>query len=499
MASSRGGIVETGVPNLAAVLGRGLAEGSLLLVVGSPGSGKTTFVCQVAFQAASRGDNVVYVSTLSEPASRLLKHQRTFSFWNERALGRQIFLQSIYPVVKEGVGTLLEALIQSVKTHAARILILDGFTTVRDLHPGSAELRTFVNDLAVALAPLNCTVIITSSAVRDMAGETPLEFTMCDGILALSQEDIGSRAVRRIRIWKMRGAPALLGSHALQITSDGVAVYPRVESLPLPEQAAFEAERLSMGTKELDQMMSGGLPRGSTTILAGAPGTGKTLAALQYLMDGAKRGEKGVLLGFRESPRQLVEKARVFNLDLAGALEQGRITMIRRAAVDFAIDEVLWQTWAALENGDVKRLAVDGAGEIERAIADKQRRHDVFSALVELVHARGVTALVTREMSQVVGPELDFADSPLEVLAENLILLRYVEFRGELSRILSVLEMRDAAHDRSIRQYEIERHGFRVLAPLESAEGLLGGIAQLPSERRVKRREAGRGAPEGEG
>jgi circadian clock protein KaiC len=237
-------------------------------------------------------------------------------------------------------------------------------------------------------------------------------------------------------------------------------------------------------------------PRGSMTILAGAPGTGKTLVALQYLLEGAKRGEKGLFVGPRESTRQLVEKARAFNLELDDALERGAITILRRVPIEFATDEVLWQAWTELEQTGSARLVIDSAGELERGIADDSRRHDIFVALAEFVRVRGATAVLTREMGQVVGPELDFADSPLQVLAENVILLRYVEFHGELARILSVLKVRDGLHDHSIRQYEIEERGFRVLPPFETAEGLLTGIARLPSERRVKRSEQVREPPE---
>jgi circadian clock protein KaiC len=133
------------------------------------------------------------------------------------------------------------------------------------------------------------------------------------------------------------------------------------------------------------------------------------------------------------------------------------------------------------------RLVIDSVAVLERLVTDECRRHDVMAALTESVRTRGVTTVLVRETSQRVGPELDFADSPLEVLAENVILLRYVEYEQELARIISVLKMRDAQHDHTIRQYDVEGEGFRVLPMTESRQGILAGIARLPSERRVKR------------
>jgi circadian clock protein KaiC len=479
--------LKTGVLNLDQVLGGGIPEGDLLFVVGPPGSGKTTLVFQIAYHAASRGDNVVYVSTLAEPAARLLTHLRPFSFWDERLLGKRVFLESIDPVVRHGIAELARALVHTAKAHAARMIVIDGFMTIRDLHPDPVALRTFLSELTVPLAPLRCSIVITGSNPPNLSTATAPEFTMCDGIVELGQHDGGAATSRTLRCRKMRGANNLLGEHALQITSDGLIVYPRVETLPIPAAVEVKRERLSVGTAELDAMMGGGIPRGSVTIVAGAPGTGKTLVGLQYLIDGARRGEKGLMVGFRESPPQLAAKARRFNLDLEGPVAQGLVTIVRRVPVDLEINQLIWRTLDDLDRTGSVRLVIDSVAVLERLVTDECRRHDVMAALTESVRTRGVTTVLVRETSQRVGPELDFADSPLEVLAENVILLRYVEYEQELARIISVLKMRDAQHDHTIRQYDVEGEGFRVLPMTESRQGILAGIARLPSERRVKR------------
>ncbi|XXY45769.1 ATPase domain-containing protein [Sorangium sp. So ce269] len=496
MANNPTKLLGTGIPGLDDVLGGGLHERGLLLVFGPPGAGKTTLVFQMAFLAASAARPVIYISTLAEPASRLIEHIGTFSFWDARLIGRRLFFESIYPLVRRSLGEVASAMIETVRSHGAQLLVIDGLMTIREFHPDPSEQRLFVHEVSVGLAALGCSAVVTTSEVPDMHGSTPSEFTMSDAVVELQQSDVHPRPVRMLRVWKNRGAPCVLGSHAVRITADGLAVYPRIETRPLPVAALPSAERMSSGQPELDEMMSGGLPRGSTTVVAGASGTGKTLVLLRCLIEGARQGQKGLLVGFREPYLKLLDRARSHGLDLDGPVRGGLITLLRHAPVDLVVDEVLAQVLAEVERAGAVRLCVDGLAELERAITEERRRYGVLASLIELVRARGVTALFTCETERGVGPELDFSGSPLQVLAENVILLRHVEFQGALRRIVSILKMRDTVHDNSIRQYEVGAEGIRVLSRAESAEGLLTGIARLPSERRAKRRGPASGCRE---
>lgn len=480
--------LRSGVPHLDGLMGGGLPEGDVLLVFGPPGSGKTTLSFQTAFDAASRGKNVVYVSTLSEPPARLVKHLRGYSFFNEALLGSRLFLLSVYPVARQGVDKLVEALVHTVKAHGAYLLVIDGLGTLRDLHPDAPELRTFVSDLALALGPLQCSALITNSTVPDLHGTTSMEFTMCDAIIELGQRDAGLNARRSLRVWKVRGAPNVLGEHAVRIDRMGMAVIPRLETTAAftPRHIPDEV-RLPSGLAELDTMMGGGLPQGSVTIVAGAPGTGKTQAALQFLHAGLTRGEKGVWLGFREPREQLARRLRGTGFDLGAAIDTGALGLVRCLPGELEADAVLGTLLAELDRLGARRVAIDSVSELDHTIAEPRRRASILAALVDQLRDRGVTCVFTRALGQAIGPELDFSDSPYEVLAENVILMRNVEFRGELRRILSILKMRDTAHDHSIRQYEISEWGMKVLPTSETAQGLLRGIAELGSEARVKR------------
>src|SRR5262249_54875001 len=139
-----GQMLESGVPNLDRLLGGGVPEGDVVLVMGPPGSGKTTLALQIAFRAASANKNVAYVSTLSEPPARLVRHLRSLSFFDEGRIGKQLFLLNVYPIIKEGLDRTLDALIAAAKDHRTSLLVIDGLDTIRDLHSGTALIRTFI-------------------------------------------------------------------------------------------------------------------------------------------------------------------------------------------------------------------------------------------------------------------------------------------------------------------------------------------------------------------
>lgn len=480
-------MLETGVPNLDLILGGGIPDGDTLLVVGTAGAGKTTLAFQIAFHLAAQGENVIYVSTLSEPPTRVAAHMRSFGFFDEAQIGKHVFLVSAYPLIREGLPRLTEALLGAVREQQARLVIIDGLMTLHDLYPEAPELRTFLYELGATLTTLGATVILTSSAVPEEAQYRFPEFTMADGVLELGRKSAGTQTVRTLAVVKMRGLHNLLGEHVFQIDAHGLTVYPRLESVYTPRDTGLGRERAPLGLPELDAMLHGGPLAGSVTLLAGALGTGKTLTALQYLLTGAARGERGLFVGLRETPRQLIDKGRVFGQDLQTPLAEGRIAILHRLPVDLPLDQVTWEVRTEIERFRPQRLVIDSVADLEAIVGDERRLRGYLVSLAGMVRDAGATALVTREVAQVVGPELDFSEMPLAVLAENLLLMRYVEFRGGLYRIVSILKMRDSAYDHSIRQYVITGQGLKVLARIETSEGLLTGIARLPAEQRVKR------------
>jgi circadian clock protein KaiC len=483
-------LLATGIPNLDRVLGGGFPAEDVLLVLGQAGTGKTTLCLQMLCHAARRGQNVVYVSTVSEPATKLLRHMRSFRFFDESLIGRNLFFLSAYPIIKQSLEAVFDALVQMVQEHHAAVVVIDGLMSLHDLHPNAPEVRTFIYELGAVLATLNCTTIVTSSGWAPVDQQQFPEYTMADGIVELATKDLGPQTVRRLRVRKIRGQTPLLGEHSLQIDENGIAIYPRLESVATSVDVGISPEKMPTGMNELDALMSGGPRAGSLTLIAGGLGTGKTLASLQFIMAGAARGERGLFIEFRETQQQLIDKARIFGYDLGAAISAGQIEIIRRLPVDLDVDKVTWNVFEAIDRFAPRRVVIDSITEVQDALPPDRYVRGFMSALAGQLHDRHITSFIVHEIPEVVGTELEFSDTSLAALSENLILMRWVEFHSEIYRILSVLKMRESAYDSSIRQFVITDRGLQVLQRMETAEGLLTGIARSTSEqRRRPRRE----------
>jgi circadian clock protein KaiC len=477
----------TGVPHLDRVLGGGVPAGDTLLVLGPTGSGKTTLALQMAFHAAAEGGVVCFVSTSSESPQRLLEHARTYDFYAESHIGSRIFLLNAFPLLKSGLGPVKEALEREVREHGATLVVIDGLATFYASHRDAGALRAFLAEVSTTLSALGCTLLVTSGRIAvDRVDEAP-ELTMADGLLILSQTLRGSRSERHLQVVKLRGHSPLLGLHTARVDHRGVAVFPRFESLEPAGDFEVSGERLLTGFPELDRMLSGGVRVGSFTALAGSVGTGKSLLSLHFLLEGARSGQRGLLFSLRETRAEIIDRAGSFGLDLAAALRDGTIVFARHSPVDLSADIFVQELDETIRGGDFQRLVLDGIVELTDAVPEENRRATLVRLLSHLLRARGITAVVPVPVSQLVGPELELERTPLAALAQNLILLRNVEYDGELYRILSILKARDTAFDPTIRRYTITSAGLRLLAPTDTADGLLSGIARLASEARVKR------------
>jgi circadian clock protein KaiC len=243
---------------------------------------------------------------------------------------------------------------------------------------------------------------------------------------------------------------------------------------------------------ELDAMLGGGLTAQTTTVVTGNPGTAKTLLGLQFLAAGVARGEPGLLVGFRETPAQLLAKAAIHGIDLAGAVERGQVRLLVQPPVALDPDILAYGIREAITADGTRRLVVDSAAELEAA-AGRERVRDYLAAVLTLFRAHGITALMTRETTSFFNEALESTAEPISILAENVLLLRQLQYQGELRRVLAVIRMRFSNHDRTIREFTIAERGLTVLGRW-SAD--IGGLEALDAETAARRSPPRPGEPQ---
>ena len=476
--SGRKQCFETGIQSFDRLLGGGIPRRQTLIVTGNPGCGKTILCSQVSFLAAARGLPVVLATVTSEPHDKLMEALAGFSFFQRELLGEKVFLVSAYASLKKGAKEARDVLLHTVRERGAKLLFIDGLRSIRDLWQDEAMLREFLYELGIGLAAMDCVGIFTTEYPLDKLMTLP-EATTVDGIVSLAVNSQGVRRLRRIEVVKLRGRPHLQGEHLLQICPEGVEIIPRLEThVPSDKDFVPSRARASFGLPEFDRLMGGGLPLQSTTMLAGSMGIGKTLLAAHFAAEGARHGEKTLFVSFYEPPAALFARAQRIGLDVQADLSSGALTMLHQPPTEAEADVLVDRILREVKRQGIKRLVIDGLTDLELSISEPERRRTFLGAFSTHLRVMGVTSLFTKEVPKIAGTELDFSDTPIAVLGENLMLLRYVELRGRIHRVMSILKMRDSKYDGDLREFEINDAGIRVLAPIRSAAGLLTGQAR---------------------
>lgn len=471
--------LKTGVPNLDVVLGGGLPEYSLHIIAGGPGTGKTTLAQQIMFANATADRPAIYFTVLGEPTLKLLRFQQQFTFFDVSKVERCVHLVNLSDTVRRlGLKRTLDALNGHVASLNPSMVVVDSFRTLLVAASGETlrELQSFLHDLSVQLTSWQITSLLVGEYGREELIGNPA-FTVADGILWLTQELHRNSVVRKLQVLKMRGQAPVPGLHTFRITDDGLQVFPRLLETEFEPTTVLSEERFRTGIEGLDEMMHGGIPEGETLLVAGPSGTGKTVVSIQYLVEGVRRGEPGVMITFEESPEEHIRKAKSFGWDLEQMVEDGLVEMIYTRPVDLTVEEVLDRIEKAIQRVNARRVVINSISGFELAIAPSERE-DFREALYRLtrgITGRRIGVLMTTEVPEAFG-ELQFSFYNISFLTDNIILLRYVEVESRLALVLMVVKMRTSPHSRELREYFLTDKGIEVGRPLEEYSGLLTGV-----------------------
>jgi circadian clock protein KaiC len=441
------------------ILGGGFPANSINIIMGHPGSGKTIFAEQLIFHNANDSRPILYLTTLSEPLAKVVRYLDGFSFYDESKLGTQVIFEDVGPqLARDGAGAILPVLQDAIRTMSPKIIVIDSFKAVHDLASSVAERRRIVYEMTALLTSYGTTAFLLGEYTEDDILLYP-EFAVADGIVELSRRRLGNRDERFFRVFKLRGSRYLEGAHAFRITPSGLDIYPRLVSPRIPEDYEPAVERVSTGVPGLDEMLDGGVWRGTTTLLAGPSGAGKTTIGLQFALEGARNGEPCLYINFQENPTQLNRTIRGLGVDLSEAQALG-LDLVYASPVELQIDSIIVDMFRRIQERGVRRVVIDAVGDLASAATDQQRLQDYLYALVQHFAVRTVTSILTFETAgntlQGVG-----AQNQMSYLSDNVLMLT-VEGQERTRRMLRVLKTRGSAHDPRVREVEITEGGLSV-------------------------------------
>ncbi len=467
------GRVPTGIPGLDTILNGGFLQGGVYIIQGTPGTGKTTLANQVVFNHAAHGGQALYTTLLAEYHGRMMQHLGGMSFFDLSKVPDQIkYLNGFGTLRADGYPALRDLLRREVTSHKATILVLDGFATAQRRGSEEQDFNEFVHELQAVAIATGCTMLLLSSAMG--LKETP-EYTIVDGIVELSDELIGWSSESTLHVAKLRGSSYLRGRHAFRITGDGLVVHPRIEAL-LARPSRLDpgaGGTVPSGVDGLDAMLGGGLPAASMTMVMGPSGMGKTTLGLQFLSR-CGAGEPGLLFGFYETPARIHAKAEAVCQPLAGLLDSGAVEVLWQPPTDGLLDAYGERLLENVRRRGVRRLFIDGLGAFQSAAFEPVRLNQYLTALMNELRALGVTTVYALALPDIIGPHIQAPAGELAIPSDNLVLMRYVEVRSRLHRILSIIKVRNNDFDPTLYEYVTTSEGLRIGGVLEGAEMVPG-------------------------
>jgi len=466
----------TGVPGLDDLLGGGLPEFSFNLLAGTPGSGKTTLAHQIMFSLAGPERKALFFTVLGESPVKMLRYQQQFPFFDVSKINHSVRFVNLAADLLEGdFDKVLARIGEEVRNFSPGLVFVDSFRSVvqsaRSMESGASGLQHFVQQLGMQMTSWEATTFLIGEYLAPEAESSPV-FTVADGILWMSQLVHRDAMVRKIQVVKMRGQAQSLGVHTFRINDHGIQIFPRATLLS-PSEKSPEISgdiRLSLGVKELDDMLGGGLPAAYSLLVVGPSGSGKTVLATQFLAEGARIGEPGVIAAFEKSPNQQL------SFRLNELIKDGKVGLIDTRTLDLSVDEILHDMMEMITRMKAKRVVIDSLSGFELSLAAVFREdfREAVYRMVGVLTGLGITVLMTAELEDQYT-FLRFSSYGNAFLADAILMQRYVEIEGQFKRVISVVKVRGSAHSKCIRFFDIAKDTLVIGDSVKDYRGILIG------------------------
>jgi circadian clock protein KaiC len=473
-------LLSTGIPGMDAILSGGLTRDRLYLVEGEPGTGKTTMALHFLAEGARLGESVVYI-TLAETAVELRDVAKSHGWAmdgihihevvpSEDILEPEQQYTMFHPSEVE-MGTTMQLILAAVEEHKPTRVVLDSLSELQLLADSSLRYRRQVLALKRFFSNRSCTVMFLDDRTA-FNGDLQVR-SIAHGVIVLEQatKDYGSER-RRVRIVKYRGVAFRGGMHDYAIVHGGLVVYPRL--VASDTRAAGEWMQLKTGLDALDDLVGGGLEEGSSTLIAGPPGTGKSSLAVQIAHAALKRGEHATMFLFEESTNKLLNRADGFNMGLRGYIERGTLKIQQIDPAELSPGEFAHTVCKAATDG-AKVVIIDSLNGYLNAMPDERFLTTHLHELLTFLGQHGVVTLLVGVQQGMLGNNMTTAVDA-SYLADNVLMLRYFENGAEVRQAISVFKKRASAHERTIREFKINRDGIHVGPPLNGFHGILTGV-----------------------
>ena len=477
--------VLSGIPGFDTISRGGVPKGRTTLVSGTSGSGKTVFSVQFLYSGIVDHNETGVFVTFEETPTDIARNTGSFR-WNINKLvkeGKWIFVDASpdetdhVEVGQYDLGAFLARIEHAIKKAGAQRVAIDSVSALFTHFQDPGIIRRELYRLTSRLKRLNVTCVMTAERpVEDgsISRYGVEEFVSDNVILLHNRLNLRGERERTVEILKFRGSTHDSEEAPLIVTARGMSIYPR----PKPKLGGKGfSDKISTGISGLDELLHGGVYKNSTTLVSGASGTGKTVTTLHFIIEGARKKGKSLLIEFEESPDQLYRNAHSFGWDLKQYVDQGIVQLVCHYPEDLKAEQYLQMIQELVIDNKAKRVALDSLSALQRIYTEEKFREFVIG-LNAFLKMYDVTSLLTNTTSQLLGVT-EITETHLSTATDNIIILKYVELGGEMRRLVSVLKQRGSMHAKDLMEFTVDpKQGMQIVGPFHGIENLMGGSAR---------------------